>query len=156
MLNRFPRAPGHLGTACDGQACTSILRRTGLGNLQPGASLALNLQPGAVDVRLAPNGPGDARRNGMTILAGRTLTPCAPERSATCALPSVRAGSTWHRWRMGTEGWQLDSWGMAVTQGHEGSVSADRVHGDCLAGRDACTGPPAPVAAGTTALAGGS
>ncbi|MGC3468385.1 hypothetical protein ACPTJC_30085, partial [Pseudomonas aeruginosa] len=44
------------------------------GNLQPGASLALNQQPGSVDVRLAPNGPGDACRNGKTILAGQTLT----------------------------------------------------------------------------------
>ena len=50
-----------------------------VGNLQPGASLALNLQPGAVDVRLAPNGPGDACRNGMTILAGQTLTLRAGE-----------------------------------------------------------------------------
>ena len=41
--------------------------------------VALNLQPGAVDVRLAPNGPGDACRNGMTILAGQTLTLRAGE-----------------------------------------------------------------------------
>ncbi|WP_121370801.1 hypothetical protein, partial [Pseudomonas aeruginosa] len=59
------------GTACD---VGLYVHDELVGNLQPGASLALNLQPGAVDVRLAPNGPGDACRNGMTILAGQTLT----------------------------------------------------------------------------------
>ncbi|HCG0868017.1 TPA: hypothetical protein NJF67_002617 [Pseudomonas aeruginosa] len=59
------------GTACD---VGLYVHDELVGNLQPGASLALNLHPGAVDVRLAPNGPGDACRNGMTILAGQTLT----------------------------------------------------------------------------------
>ena len=64
------------GTACD---IGLYVHDELVGNLQPGASLALNLQPGAVDVRLAPNGPGDACRNGMTILAGQTLTLRAGE-----------------------------------------------------------------------------
>ncbi len=64
------------GTACD---VGLYVHDELVGNLQPGASLALNLQPGAVDVRLAPNGPGDACRNGMTILAGQTLTLRAGE-----------------------------------------------------------------------------
>lgn len=64
------------GTACD---VGLYVHDELVGNLQPGASLALNLQPGAVDVRLAPNGPGEACRNGMTILAGQTLTLRAGE-----------------------------------------------------------------------------
>ncbi|MDO7915968.1 hypothetical protein Q6A58_15980 [Pseudomonas aeruginosa] len=72
---RFPRAV-ESGTACD---IGLYVHDELVGNLQPGASLALNLQPGAVDVRLAPNGPGDACRNGMTILAGQTLTLRAGE-----------------------------------------------------------------------------
>ncbi|MGC3194756.1 hypothetical protein ACPTGE_31005, partial [Pseudomonas aeruginosa] len=70
------RERGESGTACDiGQYVHDVL----VGKLQPGASLALNLQAGAVDVRHAPNGPGDACRNGMTNLAGQTLTLRAGE-----------------------------------------------------------------------------
>ncbi|MCR1760416.1 hypothetical protein NAG17_19080, partial [Pseudomonas aeruginosa] len=57
--------------------CTSTTNWSATCNRAP--AWPLNLQPGAVDVRLAPNGPGDACRNGMTILAGQTLTLRAGE-----------------------------------------------------------------------------
>ncbi len=113
------------GTACD---VGLYVHDELVGNLQPGASLALNLQPGAVDVRLAPNGPGDACRNGMTILAGQTLTLRAGEiRNLRITLG---AGGLYH----GTGGgWVLRGsdlpWSIGHDSGHEGGVSAPGAQG---------------------------
>lgn len=113
------------GTACD---VGLYVHDELVGNLQPGASLALNLQPGAVDVRLAPNGPGDACRNGMTILAGQTPDPARrgdpqPAHCPWCGRALPGAGGGWV-----LRGSDLP-WGIRHDSGHEGGVSAPGARG---------------------------